>query len=178
MEMSVLISGFGGQGVQTLGKLLTYSANEDELYVTFYPSYGAEMRGGTSSCTVVLSDEEIAAPYRSQTDMVVALNHPSYAAFYKTVKENGTFIYNSDLVELKDPREDVKHIGLPLNTITSQLGSPLTMNVVMLGFLAEHIDGLTAQSAENIVKEKLGKRKSMLEGNLKAFATGVGQAKL
>ena len=86
MEKSILIAGFGGQGVQTLGKLLTYTANENELYVSFYPSYGAEMRGGTSNCTVVISDTEIAAPYRNSVDCVVALNAPSYKRFLSPSK--------------------------------------------------------------------------------------------
>ena len=177
MEKSILIAGFGGQGVQTLGKLLTYTANENELYVSFYPSYGAEMRGGTSNCTVVISDTEIAAPYRNSVDCVVALNAPSYKAFFKSVKAGGTFIMNSNLVEVTEEAKDVNVIGIPLNDMANALRSPMTLNVIMLGFLSVFMDGLTPESAEAIVTKILGKRKNMLAMNLKAFYAGVDFAR-
>ncbi|HWQ51173.1 MAG TPA: 2-oxoacid:acceptor oxidoreductase family protein [Terriglobales bacterium] len=177
MERSMLIAGFGGQGVQTLGKLLTYTANEEELFVTFYPSYGAEMRGGTSNCTVVFSDSEIAAPYRSSVDCVVALNQPSYATFFKSVRPGGTFLMNSNLIAETEGRDDIRIIGIPLNDMASEVGSPQVLNIILIGFLSEYLNGLSSESALAVVKKKLGKRKDLLELNIKAFNMGVELAK-
>lgn len=177
METSIMIAGFGGQGVQTLGKLLTYVANESGLFVTFYPSYGAEMRGGTSNCTVVISEQEIAAPYRNTLDCVVALNAPSYAAFEGSVRKGGTLVVNSDLIEAAGGREERKTVELPLNTLANEMGSPMTLNVIVLGFLTEYLDGLSEEAAEKVVRQRLGKRADLLEKNLRAFACGVEKAK-
>ena len=176
METSIMIAGFGGQGVQTLGKLLTYAANESGLFVTFYPSYGAEMRGGTSNCTVVISDSEIAAPYRNTLDCVVALNAPSYNAFGGAVGDGGTLVVNSDLIECDESGENRKLVRLPLNDLANKMGSSMTLNVIMLGFLAEYFEGISTEAAEKVVHLKLGKRKDMLEMNLQAFACGVSLA--
>lgn len=173
MEQSIMIAGFGGQGVQTLGKLLAYVANESGMQVTFYPSYGAEMRGGTSNCTVVISDSEIAAPYRSSVDCVAVLNAPSYTAFGGAVKDGGTLIVNSNLIEGAKERAGRRLVNLPLNDLAAEAGSPLTLNVILLGFLAQYVDGLSPEAAERVVRQRLGKRADLLEMNLKAFARGA-----
>ncbi len=90
MEISFLLGGFGGQGIQTIGKLLTYAACDAGCQVTFLPSYGGEMRGGTSNCTVTISDDEpIASPSKKNTDFVIALNGPSYEKFRNQIKPGG-----------------------------------------------------------------------------------------
>ncbi len=177
MEKSLLIAGYGGQGVQTLGKLLAYTAIEDDLFVTYYPSYGAEMRGGTSNCTVVFSDREIAAPYRNAVDCVIALNYPSYVAFAGSVQAGGTLIQNSNLAAERSSRSEIQSVLLPLNDLAQEIGSPMVLNIIMLGFLSEFLGGVSTDAARNIVLKKLGKRENMLETNLKAFEKGVELAK-
>ena len=87
MEKSVLIAGFGGQGVMSIGKMLGYAASDAGKYASFYPSYGAEQRGGTANCTVIISDEEIGSPAVSKLDMLIAMNQPSFDKFAKKVKK-------------------------------------------------------------------------------------------
>lgn len=178
MEKSLLIAGFGGQGVQTLGKLLTYAASDNGLYVTFYPSYGAEMRGGTSNCTVVVSDKEIAAPYRSTVDYVVALNAPSYSTFRASVKDGGTLIVNSNLVENAEACGKANVMPLALNDLAAEMGSPMTLNVIMLGVLSQLLECIDNEIAGNTVRKRLGKRADMLEMNLRAFHKGIELAKV
>ena len=176
METSILIAGAGGQGVQTLGKLLAYAASKSGLYVTFYPTYGAEMRGGTSNCTVVISTEEIAAPYRNELDCIAVFNGPSYEAFNDSVRKNGTLLVNSNLIDGAEENSERKLVKLPLNDIADEMGSPMTLNVIMLGFLSEYLAGISVEAAKGVVRQRLGKRPSMLEMNLRAFDRGVALA--
>lgn len=173
MEKTALLGGFGGQGVQTLGKMLTYAANEMNLYVTYYPSYGGEMRGGTSNCTLVFSDKEIGSPNRTKVDYVVALNGPAFHAFEDRVVEGGTLILNTSLVTEQPSRTDIMLTGLALNELTVEFGTPMVLNVIMFGFFVEYTGIVTTEVARKVVQDYLGKRKEMRETNLKAFNKGV-----
>ena len=122
MEKSVLMGGFGGQGVQTCGKLLIYSANEEDQIATFFSEYGGAMRGGTSNCTVTVSDEEIGAPNKQRVDCVVAFNIPSFKKFESRVVPGGTMIVNSSLIhEELYTRDDVKYVGVPNETCSVKI---------------------------------------------------------
>lgn len=173
MDKSVLIGGFGGQGVQTFGKLLTYAANEAGFNVTFYPAYGKEMRGGTSNCTVVVSDRHIGAPNRAMLDYVITMNLPSFTAFEKRVKKGGVLIINESLIKESLKRDDIKTVGIPLNDLANEMGSQMVLNIIMLGFFVKLSGILPVETARDIVEKKLGKRKNLLEMNLKAFNKGV-----
>ena len=174
MEKSILLGGFGGQGVQTIGKLLTYAANEAKCEVTFFPAYGGQMRGGTSNCTVVVSDDKpIFSPNRKTYDYIVALNEPSYKRFAGQINPGGTIVINSDLVTVENPPENVTIVKIPLNTLAEQVGSQKVMNVIMLGFLSQYLTLIPKEAMLDTVHTRLGKKAEYAELNNKAFALGA-----
>ncbi len=177
MEKSVLMGGFGGQGVQTCGKLLIYAANEEDQIATFFSEYGGAMRGGTSNCTVTVSDEEIGAPNKQMVDCVVAFNIPSFKKFEARVAPGGTMIVNSSLIhEDLYTRSDVTYVGVPANEISEQLGNMKVLNVVVLGFLCRYTGMVSLESAKAMVLKHLAKKPQFIEMNSKAFAAGVEAA--
>jgi 2-oxoglutarate ferredoxin oxidoreductase subunit gamma len=176
MDASILIGGFGGQGVQTLGKLLAYAANDADQYVTFYPAYGGEMRGGTSNCTVVISDRKIGAPARNLCDYVLALNSPSSKRFESRVKPGGVMIVNSSLVKDLPTRTDIQVIQLPINDLAAEMGNMRAANVILYGFFTSYSQVVAEDSARNTLKERLGRNESYAQMNDQAFLKGKALA--
>ena len=135
MEFSIVFSGFGGQGALFAGQLLAYASMDEGKAVTWIPSYGPEMRGGTAHCIVVVGDEEVGAPLVRNPDAVIALNLPSVDKYEPLVKPGGFLIYNSSLVTRAVTRSDINVIPVAGNDIASALGNIKLTNVVMLGAL-------------------------------------------
>jgi 2-oxoglutarate ferredoxin oxidoreductase subunit gamma len=133
MERSFVFAGFGGQGVILAGKLLAQAAANCGLQVTWLPSYGPEMRGGTANCTVVLSDESIGSPVVDNPTVLVAMNLPSLDRFEKTVASGGTIVVNSPLISRPVERNDVRVLSMPANDIALSLGNAQAANMVALG---------------------------------------------
>ena len=133
MLIKTIFAGFGGQGVLSMGLTLAQAAMLEGKYVTYLPSYGAEVRGGTANCTVVISDEEIASPVASSPEFIVAMNQPSLARFQNQIQSGGLFFVNSSLIEAEISRDDIDVISVPANNIAENLGSPRSANMVMLG---------------------------------------------
>ena len=178
MEKSVLMGGFGGQGVQTCGQLLINAANEEEQIATFYSQYGGAMRGGTSNCTVITSDEEIGAPKKSVVDYVIAFNIPSFKRFESAVLPGGTMVVNSSLIDEElFTRDDIKYVGVAATDIANEIGSPQVLNVVLLAFFCEYSKMVGADTAKAIVLKLLAKKPEFIELNTKAFEAGVEAAK-
>ena len=174
----LIAAGFGGQGVMVLGQLVAYGGIEDGRNVSWLPSYGPEMRGGTANCSTVVSDEPVGSPVISMCDVVVILNQPSLAKFEHAARKGGILIYNSDLVKYDNPRTDVRVIGIPAQKIATELGSDKVANVVLLGAVVEASGIISKKSAVHVVEEKLGKRKpQFLPMNLKALDRGMEAAK-
>lgn len=173
MELSFLMAGFGGQGVQTLGKVLAYAANEAECYTTFLPEYGGAMRGGTSNCTVVISDKPIASPARRSYNYVVALNSPSFEKFKCSVLPDGFIIVNSSLVECSDEQYRDKIIKIPANDLANRAGSMMTLGVVMIGFIVAYTGVIPTDEARKQTIKRLSKKAQYLEMNEKAFDYGM-----
>ncbi len=170
---TLLAAGFGGQGVMVLGQLIAYTGIAQGLHVTWIPSYGPEMRGGTANCGVVLSEEEIASPVVSEADAVVIMNQPSLAKFQHAAKKGGILIYNSDLVKYENPRTDVTVIAVPMNSLAEKLGSDKVANIVGLGALVAATDLVKEDACIETIKEKLGTKKpKFLPMNLEAFSQG------
>lgn len=170
---SLIAAGFGGQGVLTLGQLVAYTAMYEGRHVTWIPSYGPEMRGGTANCSVMVSDEEIASPVVSRADYVVIMNQPSLAKFEPAVKPGGVLLYNQDLVIYRTPRTDISIIPVAANTVALEIGSDKVANVIALGALVESGDIVEADACLATIKEKLGKKKAQLmEMNVAAFERG------
>jgi 2-oxoglutarate ferredoxin oxidoreductase subunit gamma len=133
MEKSFVFAGFGGQGVILAGKLLAKAAADYGLHVTWLPSYGPEMRGGTANCTVVLSDEPVGSPVVDNPASLVAMNLPSLDRFEKTVAKGGTILVNSSLIARQTQRNDVQLLRVPANDIAVSLGNSQAANMVALG---------------------------------------------
>ncbi len=134
MEKRIIISGFGGQGVLSAGIILSYSAIAAGKYPTFFPSYGAEQRGGTSNCTVIIDDHEVASPVTSSPNILICMNQPSVNKFQSWLVPNGILVYNLSLVNVFPSREDIFSFGIDANRIAMELGDVRFANMVMLGY--------------------------------------------
>lgn len=135
MQTEIVISGFGGQGVLFAGQVLAYAAMDMGLNVTWIPSYGPEMRGGTANCTVIISEEEIGAPLVRHPLAVIALNLPSLDKYESVVNTGGVLVVNSSLVNREIQRKDINGIGIPANEIAERLGDRRLANMVVIGAL-------------------------------------------
>ena len=133
METSIIISGFGGQGALFAGQLLAYAGMDAGRFVSWIPSYGPEMRGGTAHCTVIIGDEEIGAPVVARPDVAVVLNLPSYDKYEPLVKPGGLLVVNSSLIPSESGRNDIDVVYVPANAIAEEWGTPKMLNMAMVG---------------------------------------------
>lgn len=175
MEKSVIIAGFGGQGVMVIGQLLAYTACETtDKFVTYFPSYGAEQRGGTANCFVVISDDEVGAPKVSKADLLVVLNQPSMDRFKDAVVPGGAVIVNTSIVKDIPEYEDVTVVEADAGNIAIELGNPKVMNLVIAGALVGYSDILPAENVLQTAFKKLGaKRPELNPLNEAAFRKGL-----
>lgn len=173
MTTKTIMAGFGGQGVVLMGTLLTYTAMKEGKHTTFFPSYGAEMRGGTANCSVVVSDKEIASPIVNQPDCVVAMNIASLNKFESRVKPGGTIFVNSSLIDRKVGRDDVTEIRVPANEIAEGLGNAKAANMVMLGGIIKKTGVVDLGSVTDCLESVLSERAmALLELNKQALKKG------
>ncbi|RME82128.1 MAG: 2-oxoacid:ferredoxin oxidoreductase subunit gamma [Caldilineae bacterium] len=178
METAIIFSGFGGQGALFAGQLLTYAALEAGLHVTWIPSYGPEMRGGTAHCTVVVGDEPIGSPLVRNPDMVVAMNLPSTDKYEPLVKPGGILVINDSLVERPIQREDITVLRVPANDIALQHGNVRLANVVLLGALLAQSQLLPLDMVEQALEKHLPERhQHLLPANKAALREGAGYAR-
>jgi 2-oxoglutarate ferredoxin oxidoreductase subunit gamma len=176
MTTKVIMAGFGGQGVVLIGTLLAYSGMTEGKHTTFFPSYGAEMRGGTANCSVIVSDLEVASPVVTQPDCIVVMNVASLDKFESIVRPGGTIFLNSSLIERKVGRQDVKEIRIPANKIAEDLGSSRAANMVMLGGLIKKTGAVNLKSAVESLSKVLSERAmALLDINVKALSKGFEQ---
>ncbi|MCI2061936.1 MAG: 2-oxoacid:acceptor oxidoreductase family protein [Eubacteriaceae bacterium] len=133
----IVCSGFGGQGVLVAGMILAYAGMGQDKYVTWFPSYGAEMRGGTANCNVKISEDEIASPYVKEIDVLLAMNETSVDKFENQIKAGGVMVVNSSIVSPnRDFRSDIKVVKVPANEIARREANPKGLNIIMLGAMA------------------------------------------
>jgi 2-oxoglutarate ferredoxin oxidoreductase subunit gamma len=174
MEQSVIFSGFGGQGALFAGQILAYAAMDSGLEVTWYPSYGPEMRGGTAHCTVVIGDEPIGSPVVRNPDAVVAMNLPSADKYEGVVRANGLIIWDNALVTRPPRRSDVRLIALPANEIATRLGDVRLVNMAMLGALCAAGAMVPVDAAAEALRAHLPARHAhLLDANLAALREGA-----
>lgn len=168
----IKIAGFGGQGVLFLGKMLAESGMEQGYHVSWLPSYGPEMRGGTANCHVNISTEVIGSPLISDPTVLIALNRPSLEKFEEEVASGGMIIYDSSLIDIAPTRSDVEIIALPATSMADELGSAKVANIIALGALIGRTNLL---SKEGLVKtiEAMTKKKALVELNFKAIEAGI-----
>lgn len=160
VKAKTIFSGFGGQGVLMMGYVLATSGMHEEKHVTYLPSYGAEVRGGTANCTVTVSDEPIASPVASFPDLAVLMNTPSLIRFEGGVKSGGTVFLNSDLVDVRPKRRDIEVVSIPVNSIAGRLGSTRGANMVMIGALVQQTGLVSLKSVIQSVKSIFQKKGS------------------
>ena len=178
MQNETIIAGFGGQGVLFTGKVLAYAGLEEGLEVTWFPSYGPEMRGGTANCTVVISNEEIGSAQVMNPRAAIVMNQPSLDKYESSVIPGGYLVVNTSLVNRKSTRTDINVIEIPGTEIAEKLGDKRLTNSVMLGALAKKADFLTLESIEKGIEKSLSKdKKSLLEMNIKALKDGAAYLK-
>ena len=160
MEKSFVFAGFGGQGVILAGKLLAQAGADHGLQVTWLPSYGPEMRGGTANCTVVLSDEPIGSPVVDNPTALVAMNLPSFDRFEKTVAKGGTILVNSSLIARPAERNDVRVLNVPANDIAVSLGNPQAANMVALGAVIKATGIIPLELIKSVMAKMLSHKNS------------------
>ena len=173
METSLLIGGFGGQGVVLIGQLLGYAATNAGLNATFFPSYGAEQRGGTANCTVVFSNDDIGSPVLAELDTVIVLNTPSLIRFESWVKPGGTLIVNASMVDRPVTRRDIRVIYVPANEIAHRLGNDKAANMVILGAYIGATRVLDPAVVVATMREKMASKASYLDSNEAAILAGL-----
>lgn len=173
MEESLVIAGFGGQGVMLIGKMLGHAASDAGKQATFYPSYGAEMRGGTANCTVVISDKDIGSPLSENPKTLIAMNEPSYHRFAPAVKAGGKILVNSSLFkqEVKSGQADI--YSVPVNDIAAEIGNPRVANIVMLGAYIGATNALNPKVVEEYIKKSFAEKPNAVEANIKALNAGI-----
>ena len=178
MEKRMIIAGFGGQGVLLIGQLIAYAGMLDGKEVSWMPSYGPEMRGGSANCAVVVSDEPVASPKVEEADIVVAMNRPSMELFEKALVPGGALLYNSSLIDVMPSRADIKAVAVPCNDIAGELGSARSTNMVMLGAYAGLTGDFTVETLMDALRHKLGPAKEkFMPANRKAIEAGMAAAR-
>lgn len=178
MYQGLIMAGFGGQGIVSGGIMLAYTGMMDGLNVTFFPAYGAEMRGGTANCSVVISTDPVAAPVVGKPDTVLIMNEPSLAKFEPMVKPGGRVFVNTSLVASRPKRTDVEVIDVAANEIAEELGSIKCANMVMLGAYAQKTGAVKLRTLKNNIKKVYPRAKdALIEMNKKAIDRGAAAVK-
>jgi 2-oxoglutarate ferredoxin oxidoreductase subunit gamma len=177
MQTEVFLAGFGGQGVMFAGQVLSYAAMDAGKEVTWIPSYGPEMRGGTANCTVVIADEEIGSPLVQNPPAVIVMNLPSLDKYESMVKPGGVLVVNSSMVDRDVNRSDITWISLPCNEIAEQAGNKRMANVVATGALLALVPVLTLDEVESALRAHMpGRHKDLLAKNVEALKRGAEYA--
>jgi len=173
METSIIIAGFGGQGVLFAGQLLTYAGMDAGRHVTWIPSYGPEMRGGTANCTVIISDETIGAPLVARPDVAIVLNQPSFDKYEPLVKPDGLLVVNSSVVSKESERTDIETFYISANAIAEEFGSAKMLNAAVLGAMLARRPVLRLEEVEQALVDHLPARKAhMLDANRSVLQRG------
>jgi 2-oxoglutarate ferredoxin oxidoreductase subunit gamma len=174
MQTEIVIAGFGGQGVLFAGQVLAYAAMDNGKEVTWIPSYGPEIRGGTANCTVIIADEEIGSPMVRHPKALIAMNLPSLDKYESGVVENGTLIVNTSLIERPVHRDDLQSVLIPANEIAESLGDMRMTNIVMVGALLAKVPVLPIEAIEAALQDHLPERhKKLLPLNYQALREGA-----
>ena len=173
MTTNTLIAGFGGQGVLFAGKFMAYKGMLEGKQISWLPSYGPEMRGGTANCSVIISDDSIGSPIVSNPDVLIAMNLPSLDKYEKDVVSGGMIFVDSTLIERKVERDDVKVFYIPSTKLAQNIRAPTLANMIMMGKFIKESGAVSADGIEDALKKVVSaKRADMMSINLKAIQTG------
>lgn len=173
-QHEIIMAGFGGQGIQSAGMLIAYAGMLENKYVSWLPSYGPEMRGGTSNCHVIVSDEPVGSPILNSATALLVLNGPSLEKFEGTVVSGGLIITDSSLVTKSPKRSDVKTFEIPATKMASDMGNLTYANIIVLGKLLSVTGVVSMKSFEEALKKVLPERKHyMIPEEMKALEMGM-----
>ncbi|HMS00776.1 MAG TPA: 2-oxoacid:acceptor oxidoreductase family protein [Anaerolineales bacterium] len=173
MQQEIIIAGFGGQGVLFSGQILAYAAMDAGKEVTWIPSYGPEMRGGTANCTVIIADEEIGSPLVKNPQLGIALNLPSFDKYEDLLAPGGTLIVNQSMVDRTARRADINVVFVPCNEIAEEIGDKKLLNMVAVGALLTALPEISLKDIEKALEGHLPVRhKHLLPKNYEALKRG------
>ena len=175
-KIEILLAGFGGQGIMLLGKLLAQAGLASRKNVTWMPSYGAEVRGGTAYSMTKISDKEIANPIVAAPDILVAMNEPSLVKYEERLKPKGLLILNKSLINSKPKRKDLEVVSMPMTDIASKLGSVRSANMVALGVLLKRTKLFPVRVVTGALHEMTGGKEDMFILNKRAIEKGYEKA--
>ena len=179
MQNDVIMAGFGGQGILLIGKMLAYAGMQEGKEVSWLPSYGPEMRGGTCNCTVVISDRAVGSPVIQSPRAVVAMNLPSLDKFEPDLRPGGILLINTSLIERPSERDDVVIVEVPANGIANELGNPRGANMVALGAYLGVTGAVSVEQVEAVVRQTFAAKPSVIDVNIEALHKGfdLGRSK-
>ena len=174
----ILIAGFGGQGILFSGKFLAYKGLLDDIQVSWLPSYGPEMRGGTANCSVILSDTPVGSPIITEPDVLIAMNLPSLQKYVNSVVSGGQIYIDSSLIDAKVERTDVEVFYIPATQMAKDEGIATLANMIIVGHLLENHPELSFDGTDVVVEKLVPPKKAALkELNMKALSLGKNYSK-
>ncbi|MFN7252161.1 MAG: 2-oxoacid:acceptor oxidoreductase family protein [Anaerobacillus sp.] len=174
MLHEIIIAGFGGQGVMSMGQLLAYAGMIEDLHVSWLPSYGPEQRGGTANVSVIISDQPIGSPVIQDPTVAIVLNNPSFQKFEPKVRPSGVLIVNKSIIDLKSSRRDITIIEVPATEIASGIGSARVANSVILGAFLQYSQAVPEEAVIKSLKKVLSERKQyLIPANQEALNKGA-----
>ncbi|AHF07359.1 2-oxoacid:acceptor oxidoreductase family protein [Desulfitobacterium metallireducens] len=179
MLQEIILAGFGGQGVMSMGQLLAYAGMFEGEHVSWIPSYGPEMRGGTANCSVTLSDLPISSPVISEPNTLIVLNRPSLEKFEKGLKTGGLLLMNSSLIDISPQRDDIQVVKIPSDDLANnKFGNSRVANMILLGAFLELTHAVSLESVEKALKKVLPEyRYNLISMNRDALELGVSIVK-
>ncbi len=177
MKLDVMFAGFGGQGIMLIGQMVAYAGMAEGKQVSWLPSYGPEMRGGTAYCSVVVSDDPIGSPVNRNPSCCVVMNRPSLEKFAPTVKVGGLLVVNSSLIPITAEREDIDELLVPCNDLAMELGTGKAANMVVLGAFVGRTDVVTLESLDVLVEKQFAKKPKFIPLNKEALRVGIERGK-
>ncbi len=174
MTTEILFAGFGGQGLLFVGKFFANKGLIEGKHVSWLPSYGPEMRGGTANCNVIISDEPVGSPIVSSPDVLVAMNLPSLDKYEPAVRPGGMIIVDSTMIERKVARDDVQVVYIPATRLASEIGAQNLANMVIAGVMMKECAAFTAENVDEALKKVVSVRHpEMAELNARAIRQGL-----
>ncbi len=177
MTTQILIAGFGGQGVLFAGKFLAYKGLSEGREVSWLPSYGPEMRGGTANCSVILSDEPVGSPIVAKPDMLMAMNLPSFDKYESSVVPGGYVFVDSTLIARKAQRTDIKAFYIPATKMAAQAGTPTLANMIIVGKMMKETGAVSLEGLEATMKKFVpAKHADLVDANMNAIMAGYNYA--
>jgi 2-oxoglutarate ferredoxin oxidoreductase subunit gamma len=176
MQSEVQFAGFGGQGIMLMGKILAHTAMQEGYEVSWVPSYGPEMRGGTAYCTVVISDRPIGSPVIKNPTHLMAMNRPSLEKFAPMVKPGGIIFINGSLIKISSNRDDVTELIIPVVEIARDIGNVRTANIIALSSFVSKSKIVGIEAFRASVKEEFAAKEKLIPINMKAIDAGIKAA--